>query len=225
MEVQDGGPSDAVACAPPREDTDVSTGIEVARADQDAARDAHEAVLMARVAAGDDGGEALRALHGRYAGPVVALGMRLLGDHGLAEELVQETMLRLWRSAGGFDPARGGARSYVFTIARRAAVDLHRRRAARPVDLLTDVGVTDAGPELGAVEDTGDGLLERLDLRDAVARLSPAHREVIDLGYRLDLTQAEIARRLDLPLGTVKTRSHSALQALRRRLDGLSAAA
>jgi RNA polymerase sigma-70 factor (ECF subfamily) len=209
-----------------REDQTVGSGIEVARADQDAARDAHEAVLMARIAAGTDGGEALRAMHARYAGPVGALGMRLLsGDHGLAEELVQETLLRLWRSAGAFDPARGSARTYVFTIARRAAVDLHRRRAMRPLDLLTDAGVTEAGPELGAVEDTGDGLLTALDLRDAVARLSPAHREVIELGYGHDLTQAEIARRLDLPLGTVKTRSHSALQALRRRLDGLSTAA
>jgi RNA polymerase sigma-70 factor (ECF subfamily) len=203
----------------------MSTGIDVARADQDAARDAHEGVLMTRIAAGLDGGEALRAMHARYAGPVGALGLRLLGDHGLAEELVQETLLRLWRSAGGFDPARGSAHAYLFRIARRAAVDLQRRRAMRPLELLADAGVTEAGPELGAVEDTGDGLLTALDLRDAVSRLSPAHREVIELGYRHDLTQAEIARRLGLPLGTVKTRSHSALMALRRRLDGLGAAA
>ena len=204
----------------------MDSGIEVARADQDAARDAHEAVLMGRIAACGDGGEALRAMHARYAGPVGALGMRLLrGDHGLAEELVQETFLRLWRSAGAFDRSRGSARTYVFTIARRAAVDLHRRRSMRPLDLLTDAGVTEAGPELGAVEDTGDVLLTALDLRDAVARLSPAHREVIELGYGHDLTQAEIARRLDLPLGTVKTRSHSALQVLRRRLDGFGAPA
>lgn len=201
------------------------TGIEVARGDQNAARDAHEAALMDRIAAGADGGAALREMHARYAGPVGALGLRLLGDRGLAEELVQETLLRLWRSAGGFDPARGSARTYLFTIARRAAVDLRRRRAMRPLELLADAGVTEAGPELGAVEDTGEALLTALDLRDAVSRLSPAHREVIELGYRHDLTQAEIARRLDLPLGTVKTRSHSALMALRRRLDGLGAAA
>jgi RNA polymerase sigma-70 factor (ECF subfamily) len=208
------------ASRPPGRNGIVSRGIDVARADQDAARDAHEAVLMMRIAAGADGGEALRAMHARYAGPVGALGLRLLGDHGLAEELAQETLLRLWRSAGGFDPARGSARAHLFTIARRAAVDLQRRRAMRPLELLADAGVTEAGPELGAVEDTGDGLLTALDLRDAVSRLSPAHREVIELGYRHDLTQAEIARRLDLPLGTVKTRSHSALMALRRRLDG-----
>ncbi len=202
-----------------------SSGIEVARADQEAARDGHEAALMAAIAAGDGGGEALRALHGRYAGPVGALGVRLLGDAGLAEELVQETFLRVWRSAGSFDPARGSARTFVFTLARRAAVDLRRRRAMRPLDLLADAGGAEGGPELGAGGAPGDGLLPALDLTDAVARLSPAQREVIELGYGHDLTQAEIARRLDLPLGTVKTRSHSALMALRRRLDGLEAAA
>lgn len=201
--------------------------MDARRPDRDTARDAQEAALMALVGGADagPGEEALRALHERYAGPVAALGRRLLGERGLAEELVQETFLRLWRSAAAFDPQRGSARTFLFTIARRAAVDLRRRRATRSLDLLADADLAESGPERGAVEDTGDRLLAALDLRDAVAGLSPAHRKVIELGYREDLTQAEIARRLGLPLGTVKTRSHSALRELRRRLEGLGAAA
>ena len=136
-----------------------TTGTEIGWADQQAARDAHEAVLLARVAIGGDGGEALRALHGRYAGPVSALGLRQLGEFGLAEELVQETFLRLWRSAGSFDPSRGSVRTFVFTLARRAAVDLLRRRAMRPLDLLADAGVAE-GVVVGMLAAWGLATLE-----------------------------------------------------------------
>jgi hypothetical protein len=109
--------------------------------------DAGEADLLARVAAGDAGtpgapprgppaapGAAatpLRALYRRYEGRLYGLGVRLLGDPGLAEELVQETFVRVWQGADRFDPARGSVRGLVFTIARRVAIDLWRRPSSR----------------------------------------------------------------------------------------------
>jgi len=82
-----------------------------------------DAKLIARVAAGDLG-HPLEELYDRYAARLHGLGLRLLGDPGLAEELVQETFVRLWQSADRYDPKRGSVPSFVFTIARRLAIDL-----------------------------------------------------------------------------------------------------
>lgn len=168
-----------------------------------------EARLLSLVAAGDRD-EALVELYGRYARRVYGLGVRLLGDRGLAEELVQETFLRLWRSAPRFDPARSSVRTFVFTLARRTAIDLRRRRRG-PLDHLQ--------PE--PPDDDGDfeALLVSLDVRDALEELTPKHREVLELHYRGDLTQRQISERLGVPVGTVKTRAYHALRALKGRLE------
>lgn len=180
---------------------------------------AAEAALVARLA-GDGRREAMEALYDRYGARLYGLGLRLLGDEGAAEELVQETFLRLWRGAEGYDPTIASVRTYLFTIARRVAVDARRRASARPATegLEGDeaAGVTD--PEF-------DRLLVRLEVRDALSALSRKHREVLELHYSHDLTQQAIAERLVLPLGTVKTRTYHGLRALRLELEerGLSA--
>jgi hypothetical protein len=87
--------------------------------------------LLARVAAGDRG-DPLCELYGRYEARLYGYGLRLLGDAGLAEELVQETILRVWRTAGSFDAARGSVATFNFTLARRIAIDLWRRPSSRP---------------------------------------------------------------------------------------------
>jgi RNA polymerase sigma-70 factor (ECF subfamily) len=92
---------------------------------------ADDGELLAAVAAGDRG-EPLRILYHRYAGRVYGLGCQLLGDRGLAEELVQETFVRVWRNAARYDPERGSVPTFVFTIARRLAADLYRRPSSRP---------------------------------------------------------------------------------------------
>jgi RNA polymerase sigma-70 factor, ECF subfamily len=97
-----------------------------------AAATSEETLLLGRVAAGDHG-RPLVQLYDLYSARLYGLGLRLLGDRGMAEELVQETFLRLWRSAARFDPERGSVRTFVFTIARRVAVDLIRRPASRPL--------------------------------------------------------------------------------------------
>jgi RNA polymerase sigma-70 factor (ECF subfamily) len=170
-----------------------------------------EAVLLGRVAAGDHG-EPLAALYDRYASSLYGLGLRLLPDRGMAEDLVQETFVRLWRSAARFDPERGSVRTFTFAIARRAAVDLLRRSASRPLPT-TDNDVDEA------IEYAYDSLVLGLDVREALRALAPKHREVLELILDEDLGRAEIAERLGIPVGTVKTRIFYGLRALRLELE------
>lgn len=175
---------------------------------------AEEAALMLRVAAGDSG-EPMVTLYQRYGSPLYGLGLRLLGDRGMAEEMVQETFVRLWRSAGRFDAEKGSVRTFTYTIARRVAVDLLRRTASRP--LTTEAG-EDADLE-GLGDEGFDKLLLGLDVRAALRALSPKHREILELHFDADLTHPQVAERLSIPVGTVKTRTYYGLKALRLELE------
>jgi RNA polymerase sigma-70 factor (ECF subfamily) len=142
--------------------------------------------------------------------------VRLLKDEGMAEELVQDTFVRLWRSAPRFDPGRGSGRAFTFAIAYTAAADLRRRAAARPLDVAPD-GEVDRGD--AAAPETLDQVLLGMDVGDALDSLSEKHSAVLRLYFGDDLSQPQIADRLGIPLGTVKTRTHHALRALRRELE------
>jgi RNA polymerase sigma-70 factor (ECF subfamily) len=179
----------------------------------DPAAASEEAALLRRVAAGDHR-EALGVLHDRHATRIYRLGLRLLGDRGRAEELVQETFVRLWQSAARFDPERSTVGGFVLLLARRAAVDVLRRSAVRPVHVALD-GASGDEP---VSDDQVAQLVEGLAVREALEALSPDHRRVLELGYDEDLTQTQIAARLELPLGTVKSRTYHALRALREEL-------
>jgi RNA polymerase sigma-70 factor (ECF subfamily) len=167
-----------------------------------------DADLLRAVGEGDRG-EPMRELYRRYAARIYGLGMQLLSDRGLAEELVQETFVRLWRTADRFDPERGSPPSFIFAIARRLAIDLWRRPSSRPL------AVDDPPP----ADDHMDRVLLRLDVREALDSLSDAHRQVLELSYQGQLKQTEIAERLGIPLGTVKTRSFHAMRSLKAALD------
>lgn len=166
--------------------------------------------LLARVAAGDRG-DPLCELYRRYEARLYGYGLRLLGDAGLAEELVQETILRVWRTAGSFDAARGSVATFIFTLARRIAIDLWRRPSSRPFRSTLD-------PSRVTVDDPAEEVLVGLVVQGGLQALSSAHREVLELSYRKGLKQSEIAEILDLPLGTVKTRTYYALRALKLAL-------
>jgi RNA polymerase sigma-70 factor (ECF subfamily) len=178
---------------------------------------ADDSELLGRLAAGEQD-EPLRTLYRRYGGRIYGLGLQLLGDRGMAEELVQETFLRLWRSARRFDAGRGSARTFIFTLARRAAIDMRRRAAARPQERPRDFG-SDESAELAVDDARFDQVVLSLDVRDAIDLLSEKHREVLELHYRRDLTQQQIAERLECPVGTVKTRTYYALRALKLELE------
>lgn len=170
-----------------------------------------DAALVARMAAGDSR-EPVATLYGRYGGRLYGLGLRLLGDAGMAEDLVQETFVRLWRGAHRFDPGQASLRTYIFMIARRAAVDMRRSPSTRPLpDLNENEQASDRSDDLGDF----DELAMEVDVRDALESLSDEHRTVLELYYGEDLSQSQIAERLGIPVGTVKTRTFYALRALR----------
>jgi RNA polymerase sigma-70 factor, ECF subfamily len=190
--------------------------VPVAGVDDRLARE--EADLVARIAAGDIGAP-VAELYRRYAGRLYRYGLQALGDAGLAEEAVQECFVRLWRTAGQFDARRGSVAAYLIVLARSAAADVRKRPSSRPLVPLEEA-------RLGPLPDSVDQILTGLVVREAVDSLTPAHRQVLMLA-EAGLTQSQIAARLGLPLGTVKTRTFHALRALRAALAerGIHAAA
>jgi RNA polymerase sigma-70 factor, ECF subfamily len=169
-----------------------------------------DADLVTQVAAGDIGAP-MAELYRRYAGRIYRFGLNLLGDAGLADELVQECFVRLWRTAGRFDLSRGTVGAYMFVMGRSIAADLRKRPSSRPLMLVDEA-------QIPAQPDGVDQILETLMMRDALDSLSAAHREVLILVHAEGLTQSQIAERLGLPLGTVKTRMYHGLRALRAAL-------
>jgi RNA polymerase sigma-70 factor (ECF subfamily) len=130
------------------------------------------------------------------------------------DDLIQETMLRLWRSAERFDPARGSETTFVASVARNAAIDLARREACRPAVPTAEVGRL-APPSSAEAE----RVTTALTVRAALDKLPAAQREILRLAYFEQLTQVEIAERLEIPLGTVKSRSFQAMATLRAFLN------
>jgi RNA polymerase sigma-70 factor (ECF subfamily) len=173
--------------------------------------DVADEVLVRRVAqSGDE--RALSELYDRYAGVIYGAGMRYLGDRALAEDLVQDVFTSVWRSATGFDPSRASFATWVYRITRNRATDLIRRRRAR----VRTVG-DETRPEPGEDDPAGE-LSQSFDVASALSRLSPTHREVLTLAYFHGLSQSEISRRTNTPLGTVKSRTTAALRALRESM-------
>jgi RNA polymerase sigma-70 factor (ECF subfamily) len=167
--------------------------------------------LVDRIAMGDD--QSLSELYDRYSRPVYTMGVRLLGDAHLAEELVQDAFTSVWRRAASFDPDRASFATWLYRIAQNRAVDLDRRRRVRPLSVGEDPlrGVS-GGPE-------PEGSVEGWDMAQALSRIPDGHREVLRLAYFDGLSQREISQRLNLPLGTVKSRITAALKRVRRALE------
>ena len=177
-----------------------------------AAREAEvENALLRQVAAGDLGSP-LEQLYVRYERRLYNLGLKLLGNEGLAEELVQETFLRVWRAAGRFETDRGNAGAFIYGIARNIAIDLYRRPSSRSAEEL---------PEHGSVDDHVDTLVNGLALRQALDSLSPSHREVVEAVYGRGERAVDVAERLGLPAATIRTRSFHGLRALGAALTQL----
>ncbi len=175
--------------------------------------------LMTRVATGDSA--ALGTLYDRYGAAVYSLALRMLRDHLLAEELVQETFVRVWRQSPSFDGARGAATTWIMGIARNLAIDELRRRGARPN--MAD-GNGDARLELVESGDDDPSEQAYANMRHdvvtgALAQLPEAQRTALELAYFGGLSQREIAARLGDPLGTVKTRMRLGLEKLKSILS------
>ena len=167
--------------------------------------------LIERVGDGDR--EAFEELYRRYTRPVLGLALRRLGDRGRAEDAVQDAFTAIWRSAGSFDPERGQGGAWLYTVARNAIVDGARRRPEPPMEAPEEAS-SDRGPDERA---EASWLAWRV--HSALERLPDHERPVIELAYWGGLSQSEISQRLDIPLGTIKTRTRSALGRLADLLE------
>lgn len=183
------------------------------------AREAEDVELMAELAAGSV--YALERLYDRYSALVFSVSVRILRDSQLAEDVVQEVFLRLWRQPASFDPARGRFISWLMSVTRNRSLDEQRRITRRlRVEERDEDPVRDL-PGGDRLDDPQVGLElseQRAAVRAAMTRLPPAQREVIELAYFGGLTQIEIAERTGDPLGTVKTRIRLGMRKLRESL-------
>ena len=163
----------------------------------------------------DEEATLLRTLHQEHGDALQAYAQRLCqGDRQRAEDLVQETLLRAWRHPESMDPAQGSVRAWLFTTARNLAIDAWRRRSARVAEVITD-----QLPEPAAEVTEADRAVEAWTIAEALNQLSPPHREVLLECFYQGRSVAEAAVRLGIPPGTVKSRTHYALRALRVALE------
>ena len=162
---------------------------------------------------------ALSALYDRYARTVYGVGLKILGDRTLAEELVQDVFLKVWRSSRTFDSSRSSFSTWLYRVTRSAAIDLYRKRAHKVHP------VPNGELHVAEARDFSEDPQEMVDeswlswrVSRALEALDAPHREVIDLAYFGGLSQREVSERTGVPLGTVKTRTASAFRRLRREL-------
>src|SRR6266849_6845497 len=167
--------------------------------------------LLLRIADGDS--VAFDILYRRFSRPVFGLALRLLRDRSRAEDAVQETFASIWRSAGTYRPDRGPGAPWLYAVARNAIVDRARNRTEIPADI-PDEPAREAGPPELAEQGWVSWRVHR-----GLEELNEREREVISLAYWSGLSQSEVAEFLDIPLGTVKTRTRAALARLADLLD------
>jgi RNA polymerase sigma-70 factor (ECF subfamily) len=176
------------------------------------AEQASDSELLVRVA--DRDREAFDVLYHRYIRSVFGLALQRLRDRDRAEDAVQEMFAAVWRSAGSYRPERGPAAPWLYAIARNAIVDRLRSRSELPVEP-PDMTSDEPGPAERAESSFVSWRVHR-----ALETLPEREREVVELAYWSGLSQSEVASFLDIPLGTVKTRTRSALAHLADVLEG-----
>jgi RNA polymerase sigma-70 factor (ECF subfamily) len=177
----------------------------------------YDSELLLRMQAGDD--SALALLYDRHGALAFTLAYRMLSDRHLAEDVVQEVFLSIWKNASRFDPRRSSFRTWFVTIVRNRCFDKLRGSAARPqvsaeIEIAERPGTHDVPREVNQT-------LTAEAVQDALSTLPPEQRETIELAYYGGLSQTEISERMGVPLGTVKGRVRMAMQKLRELLAGM----
>lgn len=160
---------------------------------------------------------ALAELYDRYGRMVYGLILRVVSDAAVAEDLVQETFLRVWNRAGGFDSERGAIGPWLLAVARNRAID-YRRGPGRRVQNTIELNETENPALFASVKSQAPEFDVVDNVKKALRQLEPKQREAIELAYYEGMSQTEIAERMGHPLGTVKTWMRRALQQLRQEL-------
>lgn len=172
--------------------------------------------LIARFRAGEEA--AIRAIHQRYAGAVRTVARSMVTEPELVAEIVQQTFIKAWRSASSFDESREFS-PWLYAIARRTAIDVLRKEA-RPT-----TGAHEPEVEVAVSSISFERTWEIYEVRQAIDDLPPEEREVVRLSHLLGLTHPEIAARLGVPVGTVKSRSNRAHRRLHAALGHVETSA
>ena len=159
--------------------------------------------LLALAAREDE--DALAALYDRYGRVAYGLALRIVRDQALAEDAVQEAFLAVWRTAGSFRAERAKASTWILTLVHRRAVDVVRREERRRAQPLAE-GVEEADERTLAADEEIELTDRRRIVQEALRRLPDEQREALELAYYGGLTQSELAERLAVPLGTIKSR-------------------
>jgi RNA polymerase sigma-70 factor (ECF subfamily) len=167
-----------------------------------------DTALVSAIRSGDQG--AMAALYDRYSSIVYSVALRVLGDTGAAEDILQDVFMQLWRNPGSFDSSRGSLGAWLAVISRNRAIDALRRR--RPESDVDDV-VVSVAPDLAAEADRAR-VAEKV--RGLLGTMPVPQRAALEMAYFEGLTHTEIAAKTGEPLGTIKTRIRAGLTALRK---------
>lgn len=201
----------ALLASVPDDRADEYSSVQAARASRLA-----DAELMELVRHGEE--TALSALYDRYGGLILTVALRIVGDRDLAEEVMQDTFLRVWNASDTYRATRGQVSGWLIGITRNRAIDMLRSRQHK-TRLRERTPLPEPGEEdtFGTSDET-DAIATRQAVADALSGLSMAQRQVVELAYYGGLSQSEIARQLGEPLGTIKSRTRVAMEHLRADL-------
>jgi RNA polymerase sigma factor (sigma-70 family) len=171
--------------------------------------------LLALTARGDR--DAFARLYDMYSAAAYSLAARIVRDRDLAADVVQDAFVSVWNQAAKYDPSRGQPSSWILTLTHHKAVDMVRREQRRRTEPLeSGAELVDGAP---AAEDTAWLGVARDQVRQAMQKLPDPHREVLELAYFAGFSQSELAERLSVPIGTVKSRTFAAMTTLRQLLS------
>ncbi|MEO8097952.1 MAG: sigma-70 family RNA polymerase sigma factor [Acidobacteriota bacterium] len=166
----------------------------------------------------------MSALYDRYGRLVYSLIQRVVRDTGVAEDLTQETFLRVWNRAQAFDAQRGSLGPWIITVARNRAIDYLRSSDGRMASRSIELADLDHPARFADIDDKALSMDRARRLKEAFEKLTPNQKTVLELAYYEGLSQTEMAERMQQPLGTVKTWVRAALKAMRDQLGEAAAA-
>jgi RNA polymerase sigma-70 factor, ECF subfamily len=171
-------------------------------------RGSTDMALLSAIRSGDE--QAMATLYDRYSAVVYSVALRVLGDTGKAEDILQEVFMQLWRNPGGFDSSRGHLAPWLAVIARNRAIDLLRKR--HPETDIADV-VVSVEPDMAGDAERARAMEK---VRGTLGAMPAAQRQALEMAYFEGLSHTEISAKTGEPLGTIKTRIRAGLLALRK---------